>query len=128
MYSLSGSVSATCKRGATVLKTLAILGAIGFSAVASAGSTLGGVITSITLNTDEGSFAFISTSASKNGTPACSTNTGAQWVLPLTSALDNQIYAQLLAALASQSRVDLYGDGVCNAVSDIETLVQVIAY
>jgi hypothetical protein len=94
-------------------------------AVASAGATSNAVITSITTNTDFGSYVLINTSVAKGGTPSCATNTGYQWVLPLSSTLDNQIYAQLLAAFAGQSTVNLGGDGACDAFSGIETLVQV---
>jgi hypothetical protein len=129
---LAASINTTCrenpmysgtKRIAMIVKSLAAVGAIGFATAASAGSTIGGVITSITTNTDLGGIVFINTSVAISG--SCDTGS-TQWVLPLSSALDNQIYAQLLMAFATQSTVSLYGDSVCNnTYNGVETLVQV---
>lgn len=115
------------KRALTFTRTSFFLGAMMVCVVASAGSTNGALITSITTNTDFGSYVLINTSVTKAGAPSCATNTGYQWVLPLSSALDNQIYAQLLAAFASQSTVNLAGDGACTAFGGVETVVQVQA-
>lgn len=121
MYLLSSSASAAFKHGAILFKALTVIGAIGFSAAASAGSDLGGVITSIYTNTDYGVITIVT-----NGTrvlPACATSTS-NWVLPLTTA-NNPILAQLLTAFATQSTVNLWGDGLCNVSPGAETLVQV---
>jgi hypothetical protein len=120
MYFLAGVASAAYKRRTVLIMILAVVGAIGFSAAASAGDALSGVITSIYTNTDYGVMTIVT-----NGTrdlPACATTPN--WVLPLTTG-NNPIVAQLLTAFATQSTVSLWGDGLCNVSPGAETLVQV---
>jgi hypothetical protein len=109
-----------------MMKALAAAVALSVSAGASAGSVDGATITGIGIDTDAGSIAFISISAPKSNNPACSTSTTVSFVLPLGTALANQILALLLTARASQSPVpNLTGNGLCNINGTIETLVGV---
>ena len=120
MYSLLRLMARTGKSGA-VFKTIAAAAcAIVLSAPASAGSSYGGVITNIITNTDLGIIE-IHTNGTDNGRPAC-TQAG-EWAIALNSA-NNQVYAQLLTAYATQATVYMWGDGVCSVSSSIETLVQ----
>jgi hypothetical protein len=108
-------------RKCVITTILAPICAFVFSAPVLAGSTFGGVITSITTNSDLGIISIVS-NGTNNGTPACSTTPGG-WALALTPA-NNQVYAQLLMAFSTQSTVYIWGDGVCTVNSGIETLVQ----
>ena len=118
-------ISATCKHRSVLIAILAAVGPAVFSAQAYAGSTLGGVILNITTNTDEG-VIFITTNGTRGGTPPCNTNwtsSTTTWAIALAPA-NNQVYAQLLTAFATQATVNMWGDGLCNVNSATETLVQ----
>ena len=90
------------------------------SAPAAAGSSYGGVITSITTNTDLGTVTIV-TNGVDNGRPACTTLHA--WAIALNPA-NSQVYAQLLMAYATQSIVYMWGDSVCSVSANLETLVQ----
>lgn len=111
--------SSARKRAIVVVGTMVILGALSFAGSAFAGSSSGGVITSIYTNTDLGQITIV-TNGTRVSQPACATT--ANWVLPLSNT---QTYAQLLTAFATQSPINLWGDGLCNVNSSAETLVQV---
>ena len=89
-------------------------------APAAVGSSFGGVITSITTNTDLGTITIV-TSGTDNGRPACTILHA--WAIALNSA-NNQVYAQLLTAFATQSTVYMWGANVCSVSANLETLVQ----
>lgn len=101
-----------------VIRALTMLGAFTVGA-ASAGTSTGGVITSIYTNTDAGQITIV-TNGTRSGAPTCATTPN--WVLPLSNT---QVYAQLLTAFATQSPINLWGDGLCDVNSSAETLVQV---
>jgi len=125
MYWCAQLISATCKRRRALIAVLAAMGAAVFSAEACAGSTSGGVIQNITTNTDLGVIE-ITTSGTRAGTPPCSTtwtSSTTTWVISLTPA-NNQVYAQLLTAFATQATVNMWGDGLCPGGIASETLVQ----
>jgi hypothetical protein len=103
---------------------VALLSAL-VSATAFAGTVTGATITGIGVDTQLGSMAFISISLSKTGNPACNTNSWS-FVLPLTTALQNQMFAQLLAARVAQTPISLTGNGLCDTFSNVETLVYII--
>ena len=113
---------AKCKRSATTIKTTAVLGAITLSATASAGSSTGATITHIYFGNSYGSFVFIEVSAAKTGNPSCSSNTTWGFVLPLTTTLENQMLAVVLAARTTNAPVTLTGSGLCDTYSNVETL------
>jgi hypothetical protein len=105
-------------------QALAIVALMGVSVCATAGSANGALITGIGIDTDIGSVAFISINVAKSNNPACSTSTTVSFVLPLGTALENQMLALLLAARASQTPVgNLTGNGLCTTYAGIETLV-----
>jgi hypothetical protein len=80
------------------IRALVAFVAIGFSAVSSAaGSATGATVTGLNINQND-SMVFISISIAKTGNPSCSVNTAWSFVLPLTTALQNQMYALLLSA------------------------------
>ena len=87
-----------------------MIGAIGFSASASAGEASGGVITSFTTNTDAG-WLYVTTNGTRTGAPSCTT-APSYWALPLTTAY-SPVYAQLLTAFTTQTPISLWGDGIC---------------
>jgi hypothetical protein len=109
-------------------KVLAVIGAIGFSAAASAaGSASGATITSVAIDSQIGGVAFITINVTKSNNPTCA---GTSWafVLPITTAVGNQMLAQLLAARAAGfSTVSLIGNGLCDTYSGVETLVEIIS-
>jgi hypothetical protein len=123
-----------------VLVALSALGggtAIGQSAP-TRGLAANVLIGSLALDTTYGNMVFISISQSgnsaspspgyKTGNPTCSTNGPGQWafVLPLSGALQTQMYAALLAAHNAGSPVTLEGSGLCDTFSTVETLVLTI--
>jgi hypothetical protein len=87
------------------------------------------LIGSLALDTTYGNMVFISIGQNyKTGNPTCSTNGPGQWafVLPLSGALQTQMYAALLAAHNAGSPVTLEGSGLCDTFSTVETLVLTI--
>jgi hypothetical protein len=87
-------------------------------------STVGGVITSITTNTDLG-VIYIATNGSRNG-GSCGSNpspSSTTWVIALSPA-NNQVYAQLLTAYATQATINIWGDSTCNVLAGFETPTQ----
>ena len=115
-------LQAICDHWATTIKAVAVLVAICFCTSASAGSVTGATITSIYLGNSYGSLVFIQTSVAKTGNPSCSTNGTWGFVLPLTTALENQMLAVVLSARATGATVTLTGSGVCDTYSTVETL------
>jgi len=107
-------------------KALMALVAMSVSAGAYAGSVNGAVITGLGIDTQIGNVAYISLNIAKSTNASCSANTAGNFVfvLPLTTALENQMLAVLLTARASQIPVaNLTGNGLCDTVAGIETLV-----
>jgi hypothetical protein len=95
-----------------------------FSAAAYAGGEVdGATVANLTINTQDGNMVFVTVSTQKSGNPPCSSGSPQSFVLPLTTALQNQFLALLLSARASQSPVQLIGSGLCDTVSGFETLV-----
>ena len=107
------------------IKTLVALSAIGLSSTASAGSVTGATIAAIFVDGAYGSMVFVSLNAAKSDNPSCSTSSTYGFVLPLTTALDNQMLALLLAARTSHATVTLTGDGACDTYSNVETMISV---
>ena len=107
-----------------IVKALAVLGAITISATATAGSSTNVTITQIFVGNSYGSLLFIAVT-SKTGNPACNTNATYNFVLPLTTALENQMLAVLLSARATGATVTLTGNGLCDQFSNVETLENV---
>ncbi|SRR5258708_11485694 len=103
----------------------ALVVATGLAATASAGTVTGATITQLQIQTTYNE-VFIAISAAKTGNPSCSANGSYGFVLPLTTALENQMLATLLAARASNTPVTLTGSGFCDTYPSIETLVTVI--
>jgi len=122
MYSLT-RLAAVSRGCVSVTKaTAAVICTAALCAPVSAGSALGGVITSVTTNSDL-QLIYVTTTGFHNGTPACASANTSHWALALNPA-NNQVYAQLLTALTTQMPVFIWGDGVCNVTPAIETLVQ----
>jgi hypothetical protein len=107
------------------IKILVILGAIGLAATASAGSVTGATITQLQIGTVYNE-VFVSVNVSKTGNPSCSANGEFSFVLPLTTAIENQELALLLSARATGAPVTLTGSGLCDVYSSVETLVTVL--
>jgi len=103
------------------IKTLAFLGATGLSATSAAGSFTGATITQIQISTPT-TGAYISFSVPKTLNPACSSNPNWSFFLPLLTPLENQMLALILAARAADQPVTLIGSGVCDEISNVETL------
>jgi hypothetical protein len=115
--------AATTGKYRTLVKTIvAAICTVMLSAPASAGSTYGGVIVNIVTNTDLG-YILILTNGTPNGRPTCAAGSLESWAIALNAA-NNQVYAQLLTAYATQANVYMWGDGACSINSGIETLVQ----
>jgi len=85
----------------------------------------GAIITSIGLNSQLGNMAFITLNVASSGSPACNSNGTWAFVLPLNTALQNSILAQL-AARAAQIPVSLISNGLCDTFGSVETLVFVV--
>jgi hypothetical protein len=128
MNALVRRVFALVSCGAALIRNRmpAALAVMLFSTAASATSVSGAIITGIAIDTQSGNFAFIQISVAKGTTnPACSTSSFA-FVLPLTTTLENQFLAVLLAARAAQAPVQsLLGSGQCDVQANVETLVGV---
>jgi hypothetical protein len=124
---ISRRVGAAIDLGAAIMRTIAILGALVFCAPASAGSVTGATITNVLIGTNYGGMIFIEVSSAKSGNPSCSTNSNWGFVLPLTTALENQMLAVILSARTTGATVTLTGSGVCDTYSNVETL-QDISY
>lgn len=116
---------------------LLVLNALGGATAAVAQGSSNGVaanviIGSLGMATENGNMVFISISGnsggSKTGNPTCSTNGAAQWdfVLPLNTALQTQMFTALLAAHNAGSPVTLVGSGKCDTFSTVETLADII--
>jgi hypothetical protein len=116
-----------CKRHELnrAIRVLMSAGAIGLSAMATAGSVTGATITQIQIATNY-TGAFISFSVAKVSNPSCSSNPNWSFFLPLTTTLENQMLALMLAARASDSPVTFIGSGVCDQFSTVETLEYVL--
>jgi hypothetical protein len=116
------------QRGAAIIRgklfaALVPLAAMMFSTAASATTVNGAIITGISIDTQSGNVAFIQVNVTKTNNPACSTSPFA-YVLPLTTTLENQFLAVLLAARAAQAPVQgLTGNGLCDVFGNTETLV-----
>jgi hypothetical protein len=110
----------------TIVGILAALCLIALSATASAGSVTGATIRQVQIQTNY-NMVFIAISTAKTGNPSCSANGQFGFVLPLTTALDNQMLAVLLSARATGATVTLTGTGVCDTYPSVETL-QVVLY
>jgi len=108
-------------------KALVAFAAAALSTACSAGDIEATIITNLGIGTQYGNMVFVAVSLGKNANPSCSTNGTWAFVLPLTTPLQNQMLATLLAARTSQTPVSLYGSGVCDTYSGVETL-QVINY
>ena len=107
-----------------MVKVLALLGAFGLSSIASADGSVGNaIITSIYINLQLGSLAFVTVNITKTNNPTCSASN--QFVLTLGSSIQNQLLATLLAARATQTPVTLIGEGSCNAYAGVEDLIVV---
>jgi hypothetical protein len=122
-------------RAGLVLLALSALG--GATAAVGQSSSVNGVavnvlIASLGMTTTNGSMVFISISSNtggyKTGNPTCSTNGAGQWVfvLPLNTALQNQMFTALLAAHNAGAPVTLVGSGKCDTFSTVETLADII--
>lgn len=109
----------------STMKILAIVGSICLSATASAGTVTSATITQIEIATSYAA-VFVAVSAAKTGNPSCSTNGTWGFVMPLTSATENQMLALLLSARATSASVTLIGSGLCDTYSGIETLQYVL--
>jgi hypothetical protein len=99
---------------------------LGASDTSFAGSVSSATITRLAIYQQIGSFLFISVDQPVNAKPACSTNTGFQFAIPLSTEIGRQTMALLLSARAAQISVDLAGSGSCDLYSNVETLVNVI--
>lgn len=71
-------------------------------------------ITKLNINKGIGNLVFILASEPPV-TSGCHTNKDWSMVLPLDTELDNKIYSALLAAYASNSKVQLDGSGQCSS-------------
>jgi hypothetical protein len=109
------------------------------AAIGQASSTNGVAVSvfidSLGMDSTLGSMVFISigpppysTTGSKTGNPTCSTTGPGQWsfVLPLTTAIQQQMFTALLAAHNQGSLVTLVGSGKCDTYSTVETLTNII--
>ena len=97
------------------------------SAYSHAGKVYDATITRLSIGKHHGDVVFILVDKTKDSTPSCHANASWTYVMPLTSDQDKKIYAMLLAARATQTPVNLGGNGVCDAFASIESL-QVIQY
>lgn len=128
MNAREGFFSTISQHGGAIVrnKALAVLAAMSVSAGASASTVSNAIVTGISIDTQSGNVAFITVNVAKSGgNPSCSTS-GFSYVLPLTTSLENQFLAVLLAARTSQIPVQgLTGDGLCDVFGNTETLVGV---
>lgn len=87
--------------------------------------TLNGItIKSLNIEKPLGELAFVSTSAAP--TPhGCHTDVNWNFVLPVSTSLDRQIYASLLAAMLSGKKVDIEGASTCSSFTTIESIKRV---
>jgi hypothetical protein len=107
-----------------MVKVLALVGAFGLSSVASAnGSVSNALVTSIYINLQLGSLAFVTVNTTKTNNPSCSASN--QFVLQLGSSIQNQFLALLLTARTAQTPVSLIGEGTCSAYGGVEDLIVV---
>jgi hypothetical protein len=122
-------------RAGMVLLALNALG--GATAAVGQSSSVNGVATNVVIGglgmaTENGNMVFISiggnSGGSKTGNPTCSTNGPSKWdfVLPLNTPLQNQMFTALLAAHNAGSPVTLVGSGKCDTFSTVETLTDII--
>ena len=94
------------------------------AAFAGNGAAAGAEITGIGIDAQIGNMAFIGIRPNTKGNnPACSTNTGWSFVLPLNTPLQLQMLAMLVSARANSQQITLAGSGLCDTYSDVETLV-----
>lgn len=110
-----------------LVNAFAFIVAVGFSTEASADGTQTGTITGIYVNEQLGAFAYITMSGTKSSGPSCSNGSSWAYVLSLTNPDAPQLFAMLLTARASQAMLSLTGDGACDLVSGVETLI-VVSY
>ena len=111
----------------SLMRSLVVLGAMGVSAAASAGSVTNATITKLVMGTNEGDYVFIQVNVAKSSNPSCSTSSLYSFAFPLSSTTENQMLALLLSARATQTPVALYGTGLCSNFSNIETL-EIVEY
>jgi hypothetical protein len=120
-------------RAGLVLAAFTAIG--GTTAAIGANSSTNGVaatviIDSLGMDSTLGDMVFISVGSygSKTSNPACSTEGPGQWsfVLPLTNAIQQQMFTALLAAHNAGATVTLVGSGTCDTYSTVETLVNII--
>ncbi len=57
--------------------------------------------------------------------PSCYTNTNWDFVLPLTSSLDEKMYSILVTAWASDALINYTGTGNCNDYPSVESLERI---
>lgn len=76
-----------------------------------------------------GNMVFIEiANGTKENNPSCSTSGPGTWsfVLPLTTTIQQQMFALLLKARESYDPVTLVGNGLCDTYDTVETLTNVI--
>lgn len=84
-----------------------------------------GTVTHIFVSATYGDIVYIELSGSKSNNPTCSTNSPSQFVIPRTSQLYADLFAQILAAYSTGASITVTGTGTCSVVSTEETIASV---
>ena len=124
-----GSVLKKLPRVVTV-GLVATLAATGAAPVLAGGVATSVLISEFGIVSTLGNMVFIEINGYKANNPSCSTNGPGQWsfVLPLTTAIQQQMYTTLLTARTAGvgSPVTLVGNGMCDTYGTVETLTNVL--
>ena len=92
------------------------------AALAAAGSATGVRVAKMTIVRTYGNFVFIHLSEAPATRSSCATNSYWHFTLALDDAAGKNMYAQLLAAFASGSLVDISGTDACSEFGAIESV------
>lgn len=106
---------------------IGVLAILLLAAEASFGVTVNNTdINVIMIDRTNGAKIYLKTSVTRQvNNPACHTNTGWAFVLPLATETEKAIYSALLAAKNAGRKVNLVGSAECSTHSGIETLNRV---
>ncbi len=109
--------------GTAIVLTIAVTLKLG-AAVAN-GTVTDAIITELATQSSLGNVVMLHVDRAPTGAPVCSNNLSVSFVLPLTTAPNQQAPALLVTARATGMPVKLTGSGQCDVIPNVETLVSV---
>jgi hypothetical protein len=106
-----------------MIKKLVLLCLLACPVAAFAGGTATGTVTHLFVDASFANVVYVTLSGVKTGSPACSTSSRGQFVLPITVTSDYQsMFSLLLSARQTGATVTITGQNQCNVDNNVETI------